>query len=66
MANYDATNRYNSSRNAIIYKDLDLDLGLVTGWKITKSLGIFIEGTYLRYWEKPIYECKLGFNYLIF
>jgi len=41
-------------------------LGLVTGWKITKSLGIFIEGTYLRYWEKPIYECKLGFNYLIF
>ena len=45
---------------------IDLDLGLVTGWKITKSLGIFIEGTYLRYWEKPIYECKLGFNYLIF
>jgi len=50
------------------YDDLpiDLDLGLVTGWKITKSLGVFIEGTYLRYWEKPIYECKLGFNYLIF
>ena len=50
------------------YKQLpiDLDLGLVTGWKITKSLGIFIEGTYLRYWEKPIYECKVGFNYLIF
>tara|TARA_Y100000361_G_scaffold92608_1_gene82644 strand:+ start:597 stop:1625 length:1029 start_codon:yes stop_codon:yes gene_type:complete len=45
---------------------IDIDLGLVTGWKITKSLGIFIEGTYLRYWEKPIYECKLGFNYLIF
>ena len=45
---------------------IDLDLGLVTGWKITKSLGVFIEGTYLRYWEKPIYECKLGFNYLIF
>ena len=50
------------------YNDLpiDLDLGLVTGWKITNSLGVFIEGTYLRYWEKPIYECKLGFNYLIF
>ena len=44
---------------------IDLDLGLVTGWKITKSLGIFIEGTYLRYWEKPIYECKVGFNYII-
>ena len=50
------------------YEDLpiDLDLGLVTGWKITKSLGVFIEGTYLKYWEKPIYECKVGFNYLIF
>ena len=49
------------------YEDLpiDLDLGLVAGWKITKSLGIFIEGTYLRYWEKPIYECKVGFNYII-
>jgi len=45
---------------------IDFDLGIVTGWKITKSLGIFLEGTYLRYWEKPIYECKLGFNYLIF
>ena len=50
------------------YEDLpiDLDLGLVAGWKITKSLGIFVEGTYLKYWEKPIYECKFGFNYLIF
>jgi len=49
------------------YQDVpvDLDLGLVTGWKITKNLGVFIEGTYLRYWEKPIYECKFGFNYLI-
>jgi hypothetical protein len=49
------------------YEDLpiDLDLGLVTGWKITKNLGVFIEGTYLKYWEKPIYECKVGFNYII-
>ena len=44
---------------------IDLDLGLITGWKITNSLGVFLEGTYLSYWEKPIYECKLGFNYLI-
>jgi hypothetical protein len=45
---------------------IDFDLGIVTGWKINKSLGIFVEGTYLQYWEKPIYEFKFGFNYLIF
>ena len=45
---------------------IDMDLGFVTGWKITRNLGIFVEGTYLKYWEKPIYECKFGFNYLIF
>ena len=45
---------------------VDLDLGLVTGWKLTKNLGVFVEGTYIRFWEKPIYECKFGFNYLIF
>ena len=45
---------------------IDLDLGLVAGWRITDNLGVFVEGTYLKYWEKPIYECKFGFNYLIF
>jgi hypothetical protein len=44
----------------------DVDLGLVAGWRITENLGVFVEGTYLEYWEKPIYECKFGFNYLIF
>tara|TARA_R100000664_G_scaffold4352_1_gene8878 strand:+ start:692 stop:1726 length:1035 start_codon:yes stop_codon:yes gene_type:complete len=50
------------------YEDVptDIDLGLVAGWRITKNLGVFVEGTYLEYWEKPIYECKFGFNYLIF
>ncbi len=45
---------------------VDLDLGMVAGWKMTKNLGVFIEVNYLRYWEKDIYECKFGFNYLIF
>ena len=45
---------------------IDFDFGLVAGWRITKNLGVFVEGTYLKYWEKPIYECKFGFNYLIF
>ena len=45
---------------------LDLDAGVVAGLRITKHLGVFVEGTYLNYWEKPIYDCKFGFNYLMF
>lgn len=44
----------------------DVDFGLVAGWRITKNLGVFVEGTYLEFWEKPIQEFKFGFNYLIF
>ena len=45
---------------------IDVDLGLVAGWRVTKNLGFFVEGTFMRFWEKDIYECKFGFNYLIF
>jgi hypothetical protein len=45
---------------------VDVDLGLITGWKLTKSLGIFVEGNYMKYWDKPVYEWTFGFNYLIF
>ena len=27
---------------------------------------MFIEGTHMKYWNKPVYEVKFGFNYLIF
>ena len=47
-------------------KQLEMDLGSVLGVRITKHLGLFAEGTYLKYWNKPVYECKFGFNYLIF
>ena len=45
---------------------IDFDLGLIAGWKLTKSLGIFVEGTYTSFWDKKVYESKVGFNYLIF
>ena len=45
---------------------LDWDSGAILGFKVTKHLGLFVEGTHLRYWDKPVYECKFGFNYLIF
>ena len=42
------------------------DAGIIFGTKITKSLGLFVEGVHMRYWGKEIYEVKFGFNYLIF
>jgi hypothetical protein len=46
--------------------NIEWDAGIVFGSRITKSLGMFIEGTHQRYWMKPLYEIKFGFNYLIF
>ena len=45
---------------------LDWDSGIILGYRITKHLGVFIEGTHQRYWNKPLYESKFGFNYLVF
>tara|TARA_R110002012_G_scaffold218587_3_gene389942 strand:+ start:6658 stop:7674 length:1017 start_codon:yes stop_codon:yes gene_type:complete len=42
------------------------DAGVVFGSRVTKNLGIFVEGTHQRYWMKPVYELKVGFNYLFF
>jgi len=39
---------------------------MVFGSRVTKHLGMFVEGTHMRYWMKPVYEVKFGFNYLIF
>ena len=48
-------------------KDMfEWDAGLVFGSRITNHLGMFIEGTHMKYWDKPIYEVKFGFNYLVF
>ena len=47
-------------------KQLDWDSGIILGVRINKNFGIFVEGTHQRYWDIPVYECKFGFNYLIF
>ncbi len=41
----------------------DYDLGAIFGVKIQDNLGVFAEGRYLYYWEKPAYDIKLGVNY---
>jgi len=46
--------------------DVDFDLGLVAGWKLTRSLGIFGEGRYLSYWGIDSYELKAGLNFTFF
>jgi len=45
---------------------IEWDAGLVFGTRVTKNLGLFVEGTHMKYWGKKIYEVKFGFNYLIF
>ena len=45
---------------------IDYDLGLITGWKLNKSFGIFGEGRYLSYWGIDSYEIKAGINYTFF
>ena len=46
--------------------DIDFDLGIVTGWKYNRNLGVFGEARYLRYWGIDSYELKIGLNYTIF
>ena len=50
----------------ILNDNIEWDAGIVFGSRLTKSLGMFVEGTHQRYWMKPVYEIKFGFNYLIF
>jgi len=41
----------------------DYDTGAIFGVKVKDNIGIFAEGRYLYYWERPAYDIKLGVNY---
>ena len=41
----------------------DYDFGAVFGVKVKDNLGVFTEGRYLFYWERPAYDLKFGINY---
>ena len=41
----------------------DYDFGAIFGVKIKDNLGVFTEGRYLYYWERPAYDIKFGMNY---
>ena len=41
----------------------DYDFGAIFGVKLKDNLGVFTEGRYLNYWERPAYDIKFGLNY---
>ena len=41
----------------------DFDFGAIVGIKLKDNFGIFAEGKYLYYWNKPAYDFKVGANY---
>ncbi|MDA7616902.1 hypothetical protein N8579_00830, partial [bacterium] len=44
----------------------DYSGGLIFGYKLTKSLGLFAEGTYNQYWNRNWHNFSMGVNYIIF
>ena len=44
---------------------VDLGFGLVFGTKLTKSLGVFAEGKYNRYWNREWHDFSIGLNYIL-
>jgi hypothetical protein len=41
----------------------DYDVGAILGVKVKENMGLFTEGRYLYYWERPAYDIKFGINY---
>jgi len=41
----------------------DYQAGLVFGLKISKSIGLFIEGEYTKFWDSEMFNSNFGINY---
>ena len=41
----------------------DYQLGVSFGWKISKSIGVFVEGEYTKFWDSKIYNSSIGLNF---
>tara|TARA_R110002020_G_scaffold151174_3_gene328203 strand:- start:221 stop:1258 length:1038 start_codon:yes stop_codon:yes gene_type:complete len=39
--------------------------GLIFGWRLNKSLGVFLEGKYNKYWNREWHDFSVGINYVI-
>ena len=40
----------------------DYQAGVVFGWKLSKSIGVFVEGEYTKFWDSKIYNGSVGLN----
>ena len=45
---------------------IDYSGGLIFGYKLSRSLGLFAEGKYNKYWNRRWHEFSMGVNYIIF
>ena len=45
---------------------VDYSGGLIFGYRINKSLGIFVEGKQNKYWNRSWHNFSIGLNYVIF
>ena len=45
---------------------VDYSGGLIFGYRFNKSLGIFVEGKYNKYWNRKWHNFSVGLNYVIF
>ena len=45
---------------------VDYSGGLIFGYKFNKSLGIFLEGKYNKYWNRNWHDFSVGINYVVF
>ncbi len=41
----------------------DYQAGIIFGWKISKTLGIFIEGEYTKFWDSELHQSSVGLNF---
>ena len=42
---------------------VDYNLGVNLGWRLSKHLGIFIEGEYGKFWDSELYQSSIGLNF---
>ena len=40
----------------------DYQVGVVLGWKMSKKIGVFIEGEYTKFWDSDIFSSSVGLN----
>ena len=45
---------------------VDYSGGLIFGYRFNKSLGVFVEGRYNKYWNRDWHNFSVGVNYVIF